>query len=293
MRLRQIEIFYHVFREGSISGAARVLHVSQPSVSKVLRHAEDQLGFALFYRKKGKLSPTSAAIELFADAENIYGQIGALNRAASNIRNRKGGHIRLGVLPSLSLTVIPDWIARLRKDDPQLSFEITTLHSDEMDAALLEKKCDLCIGFEASDDERLVSRNLSNAELVLITQPGQLDAKDGKVDLSVLHEADFVGLKDSGPAGTALTERLEKEAITPNEVVTTHTYYVAASLVRLGVGISVVDRFTANSFMAENLEKHEFSTSISHPVCAISHVDGHQPEILAACLTAIESLISN
>lgn len=293
MRLRQIEIFYHVFREGSISGAARALHVSQPSVSKVLRHAEDQLGFALFYRKKGKLSPTPAAIELFADAENIYGQIGALNRAASNIRNRKGGHIRLGVLPSLSLTVIPDWIARLREDDPHLSFEITTLHSDEMDSALLEKKCDLCIGFEASDDERLVSRNISDAELVLITQPGQLEAIDGKVDLSVLHEADFVGLKDSGPAGTALTKRLEKEAITPNEVVTTHTYYVAASLVRLGVGISVVDRFTANSFMAKNLDKHEFSTSVSHRVCAISHIDGHQPEVLAACITAIESLISD
>ena len=64
MRLRQIEIFYHVYLAGSISGAARDLNVSQPSVSKVLRHAEDQLGVELFLRNKGKLVPTAAAHEL-------------------------------------------------------------------------------------------------------------------------------------------------------------------------------------------------------------------------------------
>ena len=69
MRLRQIEIFYHVYRAGSISGAARNLFVSQPSVSKVLRHLEDQLGFDLFLRDKGRLVATEAAHEL----RNLFG----------------------------------------------------------------------------------------------------------------------------------------------------------------------------------------------------------------------------
>ena len=50
MRLRHIEVFYAVYTTGSITNAAMILYVSQPSVSKVLGHAEMQLGFQLFVR---------------------------------------------------------------------------------------------------------------------------------------------------------------------------------------------------------------------------------------------------
>ncbi|MBT8142476.1 MAG: LysR family transcriptional regulator [Gammaproteobacteria bacterium] len=52
MRLRHIEVFHAVYLTGSVSGGARALNVSQPTVSKVLKHAEDQLGFKLFHRSK-------------------------------------------------------------------------------------------------------------------------------------------------------------------------------------------------------------------------------------------------
>ncbi|MEI8631900.1 LysR family transcriptional regulator [Vibrio sp. PP-XX7] len=47
MRLRQIEVFHAILQAGTISGAARLLHVSQPNVSRILTHAEQQLGFCL------------------------------------------------------------------------------------------------------------------------------------------------------------------------------------------------------------------------------------------------------
>jgi DNA-binding transcriptional LysR family regulator len=55
MRLRHIEVFHAVYSCGSVTRAAEVLRVSQPSVSKVLAHAEQQLGYALFDRVRGKL----------------------------------------------------------------------------------------------------------------------------------------------------------------------------------------------------------------------------------------------
>ena len=66
MRLRQIEVFHAVYSCGSVTGAAEILNVSQPSVSKVLAHAEQQLGFPLFDRVRGKLVPTPEADRLFA-----------------------------------------------------------------------------------------------------------------------------------------------------------------------------------------------------------------------------------
>ena len=65
MRVRHIEVFNSVYRNGSVTAAAKLLNVSQPSVSKVLAHAEQQLGFRLFERIKMKLVPTPEARILF------------------------------------------------------------------------------------------------------------------------------------------------------------------------------------------------------------------------------------
>jgi DNA-binding transcriptional LysR family regulator len=54
MRLRHIEVFHAVMSAGTVSGAAQVLHISQPAVTKVLQHAEAQLGISLFERTKGQ-----------------------------------------------------------------------------------------------------------------------------------------------------------------------------------------------------------------------------------------------
>ena len=55
MKLRHIEVFHAVMLTGTVNGAARLLNVTQPAVTKILQHAEDQLGFKLFIRNKGRI----------------------------------------------------------------------------------------------------------------------------------------------------------------------------------------------------------------------------------------------
>jgi len=69
MNLRQLEVFNAIMRFGSVTGAARELGVSQPAVSKILRHAEDQLGMRLFERLNGRLQPTMEAKAIQAEME--------------------------------------------------------------------------------------------------------------------------------------------------------------------------------------------------------------------------------
>lgn len=87
MRLRQIEIFNAVYDSGSISNAARNLNVAQPTVSKILKHTEDQLGFLLFQRIKGRLVATSEANVLYKETCIIYRQINKLLSTAENLKN--------------------------------------------------------------------------------------------------------------------------------------------------------------------------------------------------------------
>ena len=75
MQLRHIEACHAVLQTGAIARAARVLGVSQPAVSKLIKHAEQQLGFRLFERLKGRLVPTREATLLSPEIEKLFHQL--------------------------------------------------------------------------------------------------------------------------------------------------------------------------------------------------------------------------
>src|SRR5450631_1029856 len=72
MKLRHIEVFHAVMLTGTVNGAARLLNVTQPAVTKILQRAEDLLGFKLFMRNKGRIVPTAEANVLFGEATKIF-----------------------------------------------------------------------------------------------------------------------------------------------------------------------------------------------------------------------------
>ena len=70
---------------GTISGAAQLLHISQPAVTKVLQHCELQLGMPLFDRVRGKLYPTPEAQRLFVEVDKLHGDLLAIRRLAASL----------------------------------------------------------------------------------------------------------------------------------------------------------------------------------------------------------------
>lgn len=281
MRLRHIEVFYAVYRAGSVTGAAQELNVSQPSVSKVLRHAEDQLGYELFRRNRGRLEATDAAHELFKEVDEVYRLVRSLRRTAENIGSRKGGHIRLGLLPSLGFGVIPEAIAKVCEQQRDMSFELDTLHTRDIAISLHERECDLAFGYGTVAKSRLEVRQVGEIELLLAARKDQYSPRDGRVDLNELAGRDFIGLRDSGPSGDLITSELDRMEIRPREVVTARTYYVALALAKRGVGMTVVDEFTARNMRDDNIGFYRFRKPIIAPVSAYFLPEKlHDPNIL-------------
>ena len=118
MRLRHIEVFHAVYNCGSITGAAKLLNVSQPSVSKVLAHAEQQLGFPLFNRHKGKIVPTREAERLINHVNHAYRNINELRRVSKNLGSAESGVIRIAVTPALGIDIVPAAVASYLEQHP-------------------------------------------------------------------------------------------------------------------------------------------------------------------------------
>ncbi|RMC35281.1 LysR family transcriptional regulator [Paracoccus alkanivorans] len=120
MRARQLEVFTAVMRAGTVTGAARLLNISQPALSQILIHAEDELGFALFDREKGRLQPTPEALELYPEAERLFGGLEGLRRKTADLRLGRAGLVRIAASPPPAMSLLPQVLAAFRARHPDI-----------------------------------------------------------------------------------------------------------------------------------------------------------------------------
>lgn len=97
MNLRQMEVFRAVMLTGGVGGAAELLHISQPAVSKMLAQSQRQLGFALFARVKGRLVPTAEAQALHAEVEALWRGVERVRDVSRSLATPRSGTLTVAV----------------------------------------------------------------------------------------------------------------------------------------------------------------------------------------------------
>jgi DNA-binding transcriptional LysR family regulator len=290
MRLRHIEVFHAIYTGGSINAAAKALNVSQPSLSKTLQHAEDQLGFKLFRRVRGRLTPTEEAHIVFRESKEVYAKLQTLQQACRSLRNGDAGHIGLAILPAAGLAVAPAAIAQFRRSHPDVTFDVQTYHHDEALRALFVRTSEIAFVFDKGEHPRLTTQHLGKGELVMLYRRGQFQDVGERIPLaSIAGRNDFIGITASGPVGDLLAKELVNLKAGVREAVSVHTFYVAAALVREGVGVAVVDELTARATAGEEMEFRRLDPPVRFDICAV-HLDDRPPShLLAKFITEMQA----
>ena len=272
MRLRHIEVFHAVYNCGSITGAARFLNVSQPSISKVLAHAELQLGFPLFDRHKGKILPTREAERLIEHVNQAYRNINELRRVSKNLGSAESGVIRFAVAPALGIDIIPAIVASYLEQHPDTMFEIETLHQHQVVRALRELRIDFGIVFNPPATQGIKIDHLASAEFVALASDVSNLGNQSKMKLEELNGKRFINLSTRSPLGQLLESRFESSNIKLQSVANVETYQTAKALVANGAGMAVIDEITARSTGHESVTARyldppmQFELSILHTV---------------------------
>jgi DNA-binding transcriptional LysR family regulator len=269
MNLRHIEIFHAVYINGSVSAAARALNISQPSVSKTLRHAESLLGFPLFERGTGRLVPTEDAHTLFAEVSEIQDRVYALREASRNLKRGTGGVLRVSALPSLALDALPVAVASFLRSHPTVQFDLQTVHHDDLLRNLYEREPDIAIAYAVPPAAPIGHRWLGEGELVVLYREQDMPDAPPRLELECLRDKRFISLAASGPIGQLFTQELQRLDLELDEVVSARTFYIATALVRQGVGMTVVDSFTAQASLSPGLSVRPLKPQLAFDVHAM------------------------
>lgn len=262
MRLRHIEVFHAVYTTGSITAAAKLLSVSQPAVSKVLAHAEQQLGFSLFHRHGGRLVATHEAEQLIHHVSGAYQNISELRRVSENLRTADAGWVRIATIPAFEPDLLPRAIASYLAQHPSTLFEIDTLHVRQIIGELREHRASIGLAFDPPVTPGIRADVLACGELVVLAHASMDLGARGWLSLEDLHGLPLVSLSTRNPLGSLLANHFDASDAVFQPIATVETYQLASALVAKGVGVAIVDEITARSLSHPEVAVHRLRPSL-------------------------------
>lgn len=273
MNIRQIEIFRAVMQAGSITGAALLLHVSQPGVSRMLAHIELQLGLALFERTRGKLRPTPEAQALYVQVEQVYQGVQRIEERARELKEGTGLTLRVLASPSSGLEVVPQAIAVLSQHYPDARIYLETQLVREMVGQLVRNEADIAISTLEIDHTLLASELLGRWRMVCVFPKNHKFESHRNVSVQDLLTQKLIGFAPDTPQGRLLAEWIGASCETPLPRLEVRSGQAACALVAAGAGVSIVDELTARAWQGGRISYRPLLQTPSFSAYAVRHIN--------------------
>lgn len=241
MRARQLEVFCMLMRSGTVTGAAAMLNISQPALSQILLHAEDQLGFKLFNRVRGRLVPTQEAQELYPEAERIFSELGALRRRTLDMRHGRTGLIRLGASAPPSMSIIPHAMAAFRKAHPDIV--VRTLIAPMLNVVDMLRNGDISMGIVMNNRpyHDIEVETVGHTELVCVLPTGHPLARLERIGFADIGEEPLISYRSDTLPARLLSSVAEAEGSEFAPAIEIDVSMTALPFVQQGLGIAIVD----------------------------------------------------
>lgn len=253
MNLRQIEVFRAVMQAGSVTGAAQLLHVSQPGVSRMLAHIELQLGLALFERIKGKLRPTPEAETLYAQVEQVYSGVRRIEDCARELKAGGGLSLRVLCSPSLGLELVPRAVAETARQFPQARLVMETQLVRDMVSQLAGGQADIGLSSLPIEHALLQATPIGSWHLSCVFPQDHPFAGKRQVSPRDILQQRLVGFSEDTPQGRAIAQWCERTGLQPQGRIEVRSGQAACALAACGAGVAVVDDLTARAWRGPGL----------------------------------------
>lgn len=279
MTIQQLQTFREVMRTGSVSEASRVLGRTQPAVSAVIANLEGQLGFALFVREHGRLTPRPEAHYLLEEAEDILERLARTTRSMAEFATRQRGSLRIACHPAASGFFMPGILAGFLGERTAVKADLMMRSSQVVTDLVASQEYD--IGLAETPAPRSSIRGQSwDLECVLALPAGSDLAGRGTLSPGDLDGHPMATLFDDHATNLALEAAFARAGATLHRRFVLRTFLPALQLVAQGMCASIIDRITAHSSPVGGVVFRPFAPGIHSPVSILE--PAHRPQSLLA-----------
>jgi DNA-binding transcriptional LysR family regulator len=263
--IRQLQYFIAVAEQGTVSGAAQTLSISQSSVTEAVKDLERDLGVELFERHPRGLSITNKGHQFLRHATKILADVSDARRAFSQEMFEAKGTLQLGVTSLVAGYVLSDLLARYRRAYPAIDVSAIEDNGDYLEHLLIGGELDVAV---------MVISNLRDR---MALQAEILEVSPYRLWLPLGHElasADIIGVNDiaAKPFIMLTVDEIEENTgkllsalgAKPHVAFRTRSVEAVRSLVATGAGIALLPDLVYRpwSLEGDRIESRDISGSL-------------------------------
>ncbi len=248
LNLRQIEAFKAVIEHGTVSLAAEILNVSQPAVSKLVAHLEDDTELKLFDRLKGRLTATEQGMRLYEEVDRIFAGLQQVETAVQAIKREHQGRLLIGTLPALSGVFIQRATMNFLASHPNVFCAIESRASQWILDSVLTRKLDIGIVSSRVESHYVVADSLLKHPLLCIMPPGHPLAERAVIEPNDLDGVPFVSFGADSYTGQRIAATFSAYKVAARIVLTASGAPTVCQFVAAGLGVSLVHPLFVSGF---------------------------------------------
>lgn len=246
MNLRQLEVLRAVVLSRTTVAAAHKIGLSQPAVSNAIRSIESLLGFALFTRLNNRMIPTAECRLIIREAESIFAIHGKLEAKLKDMRETKTQHLHIVVTPPLS-DFIPLALKTFLAKRPNMNVYFDVHRLDRVLEDIESNVADVGFLIGTSAYSTGHSEALFSERMTCMFVPGHALEKKKVISPADLAKEPLILLDSISPLGMVIRQSFEHAEQPMRSAIEVHHTHQACALAECGLGIAIVDPFTAGN----------------------------------------------
>lgn len=240
----QVRAFLATVEEGSLSAAARALHLTQPTLGRQVAALEADLGVTLFERVGRGMQLTEAGLELLEHVRDMGAAANRISLTASGQSQTVEGLVRLSVTETTAAWLMPPILADLRQHAPRIDVELVVSNTL---SDLRQREADIALRHVRPTQPDLIARLVRTQSACFYAAQRYLDRFGPISSVKDLARADFIGFDDQ-PRMIAWLNDFGLPITDANIRVRSDSFIAAWELARAGLGVTMLGRDLADRF---------------------------------------------
>jgi DNA-binding transcriptional LysR family regulator len=262
MDIQHLKYFVEVAKQKNFTKASRILLVSQPSISKMIKSLEEELKITLLDRSERKIELTDAGVIVYEQALKILQSVEDVYASVNELVQVKKGTVKLGLMPTTGVLLFPNVLAGFKKEYPQIDIQMVEYNAKQLKLKVEQGDIDLGITVKPVNSELFETIPLLSEELVVLVDSEHWLVKRESVRLSDLKNESFILLTEDYALHDVVTQACMQSGFEPTVAYKSSLWDLIGEMVATKLGISLIPRSMVSRF--NNKSVH--AISISNPL---------------------------
>jgi len=254
MDIRHLTYFIEVAHHRSFTKAAQALHITQPSISKMIKILEEELDVILFYRSAKQIELTDAGKALLYQSQQIVNSFQNLTSDLADVINSKKGAITIGLPPMIGSRFFPQIISDFTATHPQISLTLLEVGSEKVQVGIDDGSLDIGVVMLPVDENVFEMFPIVNQLMMLLVHPEHPLAQESMIDFKQLKNENFILFKKSFTLHERIITKCIESGFTPNIVFQSSHWDFIAEMVAINLGVALLPQCICNDLDPERIK---------------------------------------